>query len=382
MDALILQLMAGYRRYIDIRNRRLHLLARMIDIDEALVMRMRRRAARRAWRFVRAQGFWERDVPAWPEDVFQKTFRLCRETFSIICRDLGETLARQDTQMREAIPVRKKVAIALYFLKSGSDYGVVGMTFGVGRSTVSAIVEEFCAAVRRQYHPRIRFPATEEDMRATANQFEYRWDFPGVIGAVDGCHIPIKTPSHEGGDYYNYKGWHSIILLAVVDSAYRFTYVNVGYPGRVNDAGVLRASALWRKLTSGEIPNHYHLVGDGAFPLGQHMLKPFQQPRRPCEELFNYRLSRARMVVENAFGRLKGRWRVLLKAADVEVGKLVSIVNTCCILHNICEANNEPVWPEWIEEANDQFPQPGFENHGDVYLDGVEKRLLLAEQLQ
>ncbi|XP_046384860.1 uncharacterized protein LOC124155187 [Ischnura elegans] len=90
--------------------------------------------------------------------------------------------------MREAIPVRKKVAIALYFLKSGSDYGVVGMTFGVGRSTVSAIVEEFCAAVRRQYHPRIRFPATEEDMRATANEFQYRWDFPGVIGVVDGCH--------------------------------------------------------------------------------------------------------------------------------------------------------------------------------------------------
>jgi hypothetical protein len=36
--------------------------------------------------------------------------------------------------------------------------------------------------------------------------------FPGVIGAIDGCHIPIKQPRHNAHDYYNRKQFHSIIL--------------------------------------------------------------------------------------------------------------------------------------------------------------------------
>jgi hypothetical protein len=124
--------------------------------------------------------------------------------------------------MREALPVRKKVAIALFYLKSGADYGVVGLTFGVGKATVFFIVEEFCSAVLQHYFPqKVRFPSTVEEMEASAVDFRRRWNFPGIIGAVDGCHIPIRAPSHDGGDYYNYKGWHSIILLAVVDSQYR-----------------------------------------------------------------------------------------------------------------------------------------------------------------
>ena len=52
---------------------------------------------------------------------------------------------------------------------------------------------------------------------------------------------------------------------------------------------------------------------------------------------FNYRLSRARMVVENAFGHLKGRWRCLLKQNKAYFEKVNSVVAACCTLHNICE---------------------------------------------
>ena len=36
--------------------------------------------------------------------------------------------------------------------------------------------------------------------------------FPGVIGAIDGCHIPCKQPVENANDYYNRKGFHSIVL--------------------------------------------------------------------------------------------------------------------------------------------------------------------------
>ena len=48
---------------------------------------------------------------------------------------------------------------------------------------------------------------------------------------------------------------------------------------------------------------------------------------------YNYRLSRAHIVVENAFGRLKARW--LLKPNDILIENVPHLVAACCVLHNI-----------------------------------------------
>ena len=54
------------------------------------------------------------------------------------------------------------------------------------------------------------------------------------------------------------------------------------------------------------------------------------------QKTFNYRLSKARVVVKHAYGRLKGRWRCLLKRNDVLIDDLPKLVAACCVLHNIC----------------------------------------------
>ena len=63
---------------------------------------------------------------------------------------------------------------------------------------------------------------------------------------------------------------------------------------------------------------------------------------------FNYGQSRARMVVENAFGRLKGRWRCLLKHLDVQVDKVAVAVGACVVLHNICETFGDYCFEDWV----------------------------------
>ena len=73
---------------------------------------------------------------------------------------------------------------------------------------------------------------------------------------------------------------------------------------------------------------------------------------------FNYRLSRARMVVECAFGRLKGRWRSLLKRNDTNVKFLPKYIAACCVLHNICEIHKDTFNDEWMvqQSANENAP--------------------------
>lgn len=63
---------------------------------------------------------------------------------------------------------------------------------------------------------------------------------------MDGRHIEFKVPLKDGSMYYNYKGTHSIVLLAVVNALYQFIYINVN--GRVSDGGVFRDSNLAQLL--------------------------------------------------------------------------------------------------------------------------------------
>ena len=70
---------------------------------------------------------------------------------------------------------------------------------------------------------------------------------------MDGKHIPIKCPKGDGSTFFNYKGFHSIVLLGLVDSDYKFTFIDVGCKGRISDGGVFRNTELYNRLVSDEL---------------------------------------------------------------------------------------------------------------------------------
>lgn len=194
----------------------------------------------------------------------------------------------------------------------------------------------------------MQVPNTEVKWKRVAQEFEDKWNFPHCIGAMDGKHVLIQPPVKSGSYFYNYKHSFSIVLLAVVDADYKFIYVDIGCNGRVSDGGVFKNSSLSKALEentlnvpppqpllnqSFSLP--YTLVADDAFPLKGYIQKPFSQAGLTQERrIYNYRLSRARRIVENAFGILANRFRIFREPIPLQPEKVEVIVLACCCLHN------------------------------------------------
>jgi hypothetical protein len=194
-------------------------------------------------------------------------------------------------------------------------------------------------------HEKSRFTRLE----AHRKEFEEKWNFPNCVGALDGKHVVLKSPGNSGSMFYNYKGTFSIVLLALADANYRFIVVDVGGYGKQSDGGTFATSQFGIRFNRGEIdlpppraPNGclqnlpHVFVADAAFPLTKNMLRPYPGKRLgPAERVFNYRLSRARRVIENAFGILANRFRVFHRTMDQRPQTADKIVKATCVLHNM-----------------------------------------------
>ena len=131
--------------------------------------------------------------------------------------------------------------------------------------------------------------------------------------AIHGKHIPMKKPKKSGSDYYNYKGFFSLILLALLDAEYRFLWIDCGSRDSCSDAQIFNRSDLRDKIEDGTLglpapeplgeegPElHYSLLGFDTVALMPWMVKLYSRRQLTREErIANYRISRGRRVVEN-----------------------------------------------------------------------------------
>ena len=107
------------------------------------------------------------------------------------------------------------------------------------------MVKEVCEALWDSLQPDfVKMPSTEEEWLAVNRKYEQMWNFPNCIGAIDGKHVVIQAPANAGSSFYNYKGSHTVVLLAICDAHYCFVMVDVGDGGRHSDGGVLPHSVF------------------------------------------------------------------------------------------------------------------------------------------
>lgn len=86
------------------------------------------------------------------------------------------------------------------------------------------------------------------------------------------------------------------------------------------------------------LPPEGHLLGDCAYSLTTKLLVPFTDNKHLCEiqKYYNKKHSRTRVIIDNAFALLKGRFRRLKLLEAVRPDHLPLIIIAACVLHNIC----------------------------------------------
>ncbi|XP_033098538.1 protein ANTAGONIST OF LIKE HETEROCHROMATIN PROTEIN 1-like [Anneissia japonica] len=341
----------------------------------------------------RTDHWWSIDVlQHFTNSQWRKNFRMGQATFNYLTDILEPYIGRLDNPFGRNIPTKKLVGMALYRLSTNCDLRTIANLFGVSCSTVCEVVHSVCSAITEFLQPRYIVWPEGQRLTETVNGFQQFHGFPQCVGAIDGSHIPIIAPYDRPNDYYNRKGHHSIVLQAVTDHMLRFTNIYVGWPGRVHDSRILRNSEIFAKAENRQLlPVRTELIsgvqvpllilGDPAYPLKTWLMKGFPGENLPRQQqTFNYRLSRARMVVERSFGMLKGRWRLLMKRNDSLLKHVPNMVVACCVLHNFCIEEGEIYNPEW--DVVDEQPQVEPLRNAAEEVSGTDIRAALVRYFQ
>ncbi|CAK1599206.1 unnamed protein product [Parnassius mnemosyne] len=229
--------------------------------------------------------------------------------------------------------------------------------FKISKQAISKFIPEVCQAIINGLKDNVKLPINPQEWLMMSDAFDELWNFPHCIGAVDGKHEVLQAPVNSGTEFYNYKGHFSILLFILADANYKIRFVDVGCQGRISDGEVYKNTKLYSLIVKGKlnlptptplegrnkvIP--YYLLGDSAFALFENMMKPFPgqtHAKGTLERVFNYRLSRARRVVESVLGIMAQVFRFLRKPLMIEPNKAAVIVLTTALLHNYLRAHSD-----------------------------------------
>ncbi|XP_021002930.2 uncharacterized protein [Parasteatoda tepidariorum] len=222
----------------------------------------------------------------------------------------------------------------------------------IGLSTVSAIINETCESIWGCLTPIYLKKPNEQMWEQKASTFLDITNFPNCVGAIDGKQVIIQAPGNSDSLYFNYKGTYSVVLLAACDATYCYTFVDIGAYGKQGDSTIFSESQLGKLLFEGGLNLPWDrclpqgneelslvFVADEALQLKKNIMRPYPgKNMSQDQEAFNYRLCRARRLIENTFGITSSRWRILRKPIVSSISTVEKIVKAVVCLHNfVCQ---------------------------------------------
>ncbi|XP_062977814.1 uncharacterized protein LOC134395583 [Elgaria multicarinata webbii] len=371
---------------------RLHRLqaARRARAAALIALRARRMRPRRCWVFPKPEQWYDDFVlGVWDDERWIRNFRMTRATLFEIAEQLRPHLERQRTIMRKPLPPHKRLAITIWWLSSLETYREAANHFGVGESTVSTVVMEVCLTIKLVLLRKTVFLGDHEKIM---DGF-LAMGMPRCVGVLGGCHIPIHALKGQGLDSTNRISFYSMLLQGTTDHRGRFIDIEIGWTAKNRDAFIFHSSALCQAMDAGVfVPGNPTvlinnvlvpplILADSDYPMRRWLIKPYKGRLDQRKTAFNERFNRCHDVVEQAFSRLKARWRCLTARLPLRQENIVPVITACVVLHNICETKghdllegNEETGPLLLPDAADEYKQ-GDDHH---FREGKEVRNALA----
>ena len=160
--------------------------------------------------------------------LYARYTRMSPDRFDHLLGLVEPLITKQTTNFRAPISAGERLSFTLRFLATGESQQSLSFSYRMGKSTVSNIISETCGAIYEVLAEKYLCPPSSPAEWVTiADSFKEQWNLPHVIGSINGKHIRIQCPPDTGTLFHNYKGFFSLVLLAICNANYCFTLIDI-----------------------------------------------------------------------------------------------------------------------------------------------------------
>jgi hypothetical protein len=294
-------------------------------------------------------------LDTYSHEDFRQRFRITKEIFLYVLNRINDKLKREDLRNSPISPTLQLMA-TIRLLAGGTYQQISADLHGISQPSLSRILDSVLDAICGLRQEFICLPS---DLNTVKQKFYQYGGFPGVIGCLDGTHVPIVKPSnHAQPEIFRCRKGFLSLNVQILCGPDHFIYNIVArWPGSTHDARIFSNSLLKDRLENNEIQGT--ILADGGYPCLRCLLTPLRNPITPEERRYNRCHIKTRNVVERTIGILKNRFRCLYHKLHYRPEKVGNIVVACAILHNLCLFFKD----EW-----DYLPDPNPVNFDNMHV--------------
>ena len=283
--------------------------------------------------------WFELIVPQLPPSNYKYFFRISRDQYQVL---KDKILNINHIYLSKGlVPISKRIHLVLYFLGHNAEVMEMSDRFNLGVGTVQKYTTQMVEVLSAMFTHEIKWPNQNCKSQIIAG-FRRMGGINNCVGAIDGTHINIQGVGEYRAAYTTRKLSYAINLTVISDCSKRICYAIVGAPGSYNDSRVFSYTPFAEDENT-YLVNDEVLFGDSGYTLTDTMIMPYSNPNEQ-QMSFNYLHSKMRVIVENCFGLLKGKWKILGTTIRFKklIKKVVDITRACMVLHNICIGEDIP----------------------------------------
>lgn len=271
-----------------------------------------------------------------------------RAFFNLVHEIEGNTVLQSNSHNRQS-SAALQLSVTLYRLgHTHQTLGEIACLFGIGEGTVQLFFNRIMLAILHLRPQYLWWPSVHSEAHYNMRKdMEDQSHFPGCVGYLDGSIIGLRyKPKVETATYWSgRKKLYGINLQAICDSSHAFRYVQIGFPGSVQDSTAFSTTDFYSSVHTYLGPGEY-VLADKGYTCTLRCITPYKKPRAAQIDggykYFNQVHSSARINIEHCFGILKARFPSLdfiplyFSSAE-DHGQFVKWILVTIILHNFLE---------------------------------------------